>query len=96
MSAPTPPIEEALIALGGILADEETPCPSPIGEEIESIMGMLEKAQAERDELMAALRDSAHGLEGAQHLTADKTARATLRERAQVHFALLNRLLQAI
>ena len=43
MSAPTPPIEEALIALGGILADEETPCPSPIGEEIESIMGMLER-----------------------------------------------------
>ena len=56
MNKPTPPIEEAIIALGGILADEETPCPQEIGDEIDSILVALEEAKRTHDGLVAALQ----------------------------------------
>lgn len=56
-NTPTPPIEEALIALGGILASEEAPCPSEIGEEIEDVIVALEEAKRTRDELVEAARN---------------------------------------
>ena len=55
---PTPPLEEALIALGGILADEETPCPMEIGDEIEDVIVALEEAQKERSELVGLLKQA--------------------------------------
>lgn len=41
MNKPTHPIKEAEIRIGGILADEENPCPSFIGDELSQIENLL-------------------------------------------------------
>ena len=66
---PTPPIEEAVLALEAILDDEDERCPSPIGDEILDIINTLDAAQAERDELVAALQQAQDTLAWAQHFS---------------------------
>ena len=41
MNKSTHPIKEAEIRIGGILADEENPCPSPIGDELVQVGDLL-------------------------------------------------------